>query len=154
MQNPKTEGLLAMLKQYEKYVNDQTAKKLGLDQCERIITRLDHFSVECHHCQQYLNELESHIKQLKDNTAPNKADVKVHTQKIAGIIAHLQKQHKIVTEGYYLGIYMSLGTSLGLVFGLLLFPDNFALGLPIGIGTGVAIGAGLDADAKKKGLTL
>ena len=48
---------------------------------------------------------------------------------------------------------MSIGVSLGVVFGLVLF-DNIGLGMPIGIGMGVAIGAGLDADAKKKGLTI
>ncbi len=53
-----------------------------------------------------------------------------------------------------MGVYMSLGTSLGLVFGIAVFKDNIALGLPIGISIGVAIGASKDQEAKKKGLVI
>lgn len=76
-----------------------------------------------------------------------------HNTKVNKFSTHLQKQHKLLPQGHYLGIYMSLGVSIGVVFGLTIF-DNIALGIPIGIGMGIAIGTGLDADAKKKGQTL
>ncbi|WP_234028562.1 hypothetical protein [Lentibacillus sp. Marseille-P4043] len=70
-------------------------------------------------------------------------------------MSNLQKKHKLVEEGYYLGIFMSLGLSLGVVFGLTVL-DIGLLGLPIGVGMciGLAIGSGMDADAKKRGKTI
>jgi hypothetical protein len=69
---------------------------------------------------------------------------------MATFISHLQKKHKLVTDGTNLSMYISLGLSVGVVFGLLLL-DNLALGISFGFSIGIAIGIGLDESAKKKG---
>ena len=92
--------------------------------------------------------------QIKDNIDRlDDTNLKQYKQLINGITSHLQNQHKLVQEGHYLAIFMSLGMSLGVVFGLTIF-DNIGLGIPIGVSMGLAIGAGLDADAKKRGKTI
>lgn len=154
MENDLYIELLKELEELKVSVDIQTAKKLNLDLLERIIKRLGEFSPECDECSQSLNELEEYIKQLKDKQGGlDKNDLKQNSIKLNSITAHLQKQHKLVTEGCYLSIFMCLGMSIGLVFGLTIF-DNIALGLPIGMGIGVAIGSGMDADAKKKGMVI
>jgi hypothetical protein len=61
---------------------------------------------------------------------------------------YLMKKYKVVTKGYYLGVWMPLGISIGLPFGLLF--NNLALGIPIGIAIGAAIGSYLNAAARKE----
>ena len=154
MESQRVDKLKTILEEIRKSVDEQVAKKLELDKCERIIERVNSFSSECTECNQQFNDFENRILQLVakfDQLTEN--DIKQHKQKIDTISSHLQKQHKLVTSGYYLSIYMSLGISLGMVFGLIIF-DNLGLGLPLGMAIGVAIGAGLDADAKKKGMTI
>ncbi|MFD1849431.1 hypothetical protein [Oceanobacillus bengalensis] len=154
MESQRVEKLKTILEEFRNTVDEKDARKLELGKCNRIIQKLGSFSSECEECFQHFIDLENHIIQLVDKVDELiENDVKHHKQKIDNISSHLQKQHKLVTSGYYLSIYMSIGTSLGIVFGLLIF-DNIGLGLPLGMGIGVAIGAGLDADAKKKGMTL
>ncbi len=154
MENHRLDTINTILDEIRNTVDDQTATKLEIDKCKRILNRLNSFSPDCEECSQHFIDLETHIMELKekgDNLT--KEDSKNHHEKITSISSHLQKQHKLVTSGHYLSVFMSMGMSLGVVFGLLIF-DNIALGLPFGMGIGVAIGAGLDEDAKKKGRTL
>lgn len=154
MENQRVEKLTTILEELRSSVDDNVASKLDLETCNRIIQRLSSFSSDCVECDQHFIDLEKEIIQLKDKSDTLVEDnFKHQQQKIAAITSHLQNQHNLVTSGYYLSIYMSIGTSLGLVFGLL-FGDNIALGLSLGMGIGVAVGVSLDADAKKKGLTL
>lgn len=154
MDNGLTEKLLKDIEELKANVDSKTAKMLDLDLFHRIIKRLGSFSVECEECSQSLNELENYIMQLKAKQGQfENNDFRQNKIKLNTIVVHLQKNHKLVTEGQYVGIYMSLGMSIGLVFGLTVF-DNIALGLPLGMCIGIAIGSGMDADAKKKGMTI
>ncbi|WP_238457930.1 hypothetical protein [Alkalihalobacterium alkalinitrilicum] len=154
MESRQVEKLETLLKELRNTVDEQVTKKLELEMCHRIVEKVSSFSSTCEKCDQHLMDLEKHLIQLKGEQAQlGENDFKLHKQKIEIIRSHLMKQHKLVTSGHYLSIYMSIGTSLGLVFGLVIF-DNIGLGLPLGIGIGVAIGAGLDADAKKKDMVL
>ena len=131
-------------------LTDKEVKKLDFDLLQRVIMRLNSF--DCNECGRYLQEIDEHTKMLIEKGNPvDKSDFKEYHKKISGIISHLEKEHKLVREGYYMSVYMSIGMSIGLVFGLAVFENNIALGLPIGMSIGIAIGSGLDADAKKKG---
>jgi hypothetical protein len=63
------------------------------------------------------------------------------------IIKHLQKQHKLVREGYYMGIWTAIGTAIGVAIGA----GYVGVGIPIGVVIGLAIGSYLDRKAKKEG---
>ncbi|WP_229683204.1 hypothetical protein [Virgibacillus oceani] len=154
MESQRVDKLKTILEEIGNTADKQVVTKLEIEMCNRFIQRLSSFSSDCEVCYQHFITLENHIIQLKDKLdqlAEN--DFNYQKQTLATISSHLQKKHNLVSSGYYLSIYMSLGTSLGVVFGLLIF-DNIGMGLPLGMGIGVAIGAGLDADAKKKGKTL
>src|SRR5690606_1667397 len=103
-----------------------------------------------------LHELQLIITALQQSEQPLESSAaKDLSSKLNEIKSYLQKQHKLIPEGFYMSVYMPLGTSLGLVFGLALFDfDNIALGLPIGLCLGIAVGTSLDADAKKKGKSI
>ncbi|MFC1912045.1 hypothetical protein ACFLXG_02675 [Chloroflexota bacterium] len=128
-------------KDYEKY-------KLGLLLC--VAERVAEFSPECGQCQIFQQDISAltqdvgNIIQLAD-----KDKRKTHLKTINRIIGHLQKQHKLVTKGYYMGIGMVFGSAIGVTLGAAM--DFFGSGIPIGIGVGMAIGAALDAKAKKEG---
>ena len=154
MEIRRVDELITILNELGNTVDDEIAKKLELEKCNRIIQRLGSFSPDCEACDQHFIDLENHLMQLRDESDQlTDEDVKQHQQKINNMCDHLQKEHKLVTKNYYLSIYLSMGAGIGVVFGLLLF-DNIGMGLPIGFGIGIAIGAGLDADAEKKGLVL
>jgi hypothetical protein len=47
-------------------------------------------------------------------------------------------------EFSYAGLGIALGASLGFIFGLLLFEDNFALGIGVGLAIGLIVGSIMD----------
>lgn len=146
--------LIQDLEELSGEIGDKNSKRLNISQLIRIIKRLESFSEDCEECRDKLLVLSRIVEELKNKHGYlEKQELKKHQQRVNNIISHLQKEHKLVTEGTYLAIYMSIGMSLGLVFGLLLL-DNFAMGLPFGVIFGVAIGVTLDENAKKKGLTI
>ena len=65
------------------------------------------------------------------------------------ITQHLQKEHKLVTEGHYMGIGMMMGTGIGTAIGA--GTDNTVIGTTFGMAIGTAIGSYLDKKAKKEG---
>jgi hypothetical protein len=79
----------------------------------------------------------------------NKEERKSYFKSINRITGHLQKKHKLITEGYFLGIGMALGTAIGVAIGSSF--DNVGSGIPIGLSVGVLIGAVLEARAAKEG---
>lgn len=154
MENQRLHQLQTSVEEIKIRFGMPTAKKLDLEKCQRILERLNSFATECSECDQHLRSLENHLNELYQLSKPlEDKDYKTHSQTIDKISSHLVKEHKLVTTGLYVSIYMPLGTALGVVFGLLVF-DNVGIGLPLGIALGMGIGAGLDADANKKGRTL
>lgn len=145
---------MARLEQLKNELSEKNAKRLNIHLFERLIKRLESFAENCTECKDYIKAVNVHIDNLinKQNQIEIQ-DSKAHRQLVSRIISHLQKEHKLVTEGQYAGAYMSMGISVGLVFGLLIF-DNLAIWLAVGLSIGLAIGSGKDADALKKGLTI
>ncbi len=148
------EKLLNDLAQFKQGLGDKNVKQFQIELLEHAIKRLGSYSGDCQECAKHLVELISHFEKLKNKSGQfEKMDLKEHRTLVNSAIAHLQKEHKLVTPGYYMTLYMSMGMSIGLIFGLLLF-DNIALGLSIGMLFGLVIGMAVDGDAKKKGLTI
>ncbi len=133
-------------------VESQQVKRLELDLLKRITIRL--LSFDCSDCTDYLSEVEHYVDYLEiHKKMGDKQQLKEYRKLIGAIKAHLQKEHGLVPEGYYMSIYMSIGMSIGLVLGLTIF-DHLALGLPIGLSVGLAVGSGIDALYAKKGMTI
>lgn len=152
--NHTIEELNRMLDEIGGKAGEQEAKKLDIERSKRMMNRLNSFSEECEQCAQYLTEIENKTEQLANQTGPfPEEELKAYKQSFAAIHSHLEKEHKLVAKGFYQSIYLFIGVGAGVPFGLLIF-DNIGLGIAIGLSLGVAVGAGLDADAKKKGLTL
>ncbi|SEN52405.1 hypothetical protein SAMN04488134_101279 [Amphibacillus marinus] len=147
-----------MSKQHEEYLliieqhyDKNQLNKLRIPQLKRAIKHMTSYADTCTDCREQLVATEEHLHTLvKEIDQTEKQDLKVHVAFVNHIVKHLEKEHKLVTEGYYMSIFMSIGMSIGLVLGLTLL-DNIALGLPIGMSIGLAVGIGLDADAAKKG---
>ncbi|GAG07337.1 unnamed protein product, partial [marine sediment metagenome] len=70
---------------------------------------------------------------------------KSYFKTIDTIIKHLRKQHKLITEGYYIGIGLAIGIGIGAALG------NPGIGPAIGTALGLAIGSYLDKKAKQEG---
>jgi hypothetical protein len=118
--------------------------------------RVDSFGDVCSQCQtsrQEIAELSKTLSEFSDlinARAPvPKEQRKIYFKKINSITSHLQKRHKLVMEGQYMGLWMSIGVAIGLGLGAAL--DRTGAGMPIGIGIGIVIGAFLDWKAKKEG---
>ena len=135
-------------------LSQKESKKYKLDLLLRIAQRVADFSAECGECQLLQPEITRLTEDLGilvqlPKEQQNKEQRKNYFRTINSIIKHLQKQHKLVTEGYYIGIGTAIGSGIGVAIGA--GSDNVGIGMPIGIGIGVAIGAYLDKKAKKEG---
>ena len=130
-------------------LNKKDYKKYKLDLLLRIAKRVDDFSSICGRCQLFQPEITRLTGDLQNISLMSKENRKSYFKTIGNITKHLQKQHKLVTAGHYLGICMSIGTGVGIAIGAAL--GNPGIGPAIGIALGVAVGSYLDRKAKKEG---
>jgi len=129
---------------------EKGTKKYKLNLLLGVAERLDEFHATCGQCQLHQQEMTSLASNLGNLIQlDNKERRKAYLQALNGMVKHLQKQHKLVTEGYYTGIGLAIGAGIGAALGPL--SDRIGAGLPIGIGIGMAIGAALEAKARKEG---
>ncbi len=139
------------LKWFTENMDQKTAKYLDLKQLERIILRIGEFSLDCEDCNKLVKELLELTDRMRAAGVPfGKILIKEYQRKIQEIITHLNKKHKLLQEGYYIGLYMGIGLCFGVSLGLV-FGNHISIGMPIGLCLGLAIGARLDENARKKG---
>jgi hypothetical protein len=125
-------------KDYRKY-------KLDLFLC--LARRVDSFSTLCSECQTRKQEITALTNDLANLSLMSKTARKSYFKAIGDITKHLQKQHKLVTEGQYIGMGIAIGSGIGVALGAVLK----GAGIPIGIAIGTAFGFYLDAKAKREG---
>ena len=127
-------------KEYKKY-------KLHLLSC--LAERVAQFSHKCGQCQMFRQDISTLVQDVGNIIhLTDKQRQKAYFKSMDKIANHLQKQHKLVNEGYYMGIGIAIGSGLGFALGAAF--KQFGGGIPIGVGIGLAIGAALDAKAKKE----
>lgn len=146
--------ILGKIDEIKKGMEQKLALKLNLSLLERLAIRTASFSNDCGECRSYLEEIGAWVSKIMDSSGQlEKQELKDYQLTLNNITAHMEKVHKLVPENHYMPLYMSMGISLGMVFGLTLM-HNIGVGMCFGLAIGVAIGSGMDADAKKKGLTI
>ena len=144
------ENVAREIKTYQDTLNKKEAKKLKLDLLLRVARRVDEFSGYCGECQTLKQEITMLVAELGNLIhLPSKEAHRKHTRAINGMVKHLQKGHKLVTEGHNIGIWIGIGMAIGAGLGVAL--GNPAIGPAIGIAIGVAVGSYLDKKAKQEG---
>lgn len=124
-------------------------KRYKIDMLQCLTNRIDQFSSECGKCQIFKQDITTLAQDVSNvSQMPTREGRKKYFKSMNSIIGHLQRQHKLVAEGYYIEIGMIFGTSIGVAMGVA--TDNIGSGIPIGVGIGIAIGAALDAKARKE----
>ena len=128
-------------------------KKYKLDLLLRVAKRIGDFSSYCGECQLFqpeITKLTQDLSNLVQKPQPvAKEGRKSYNKTLNNIIKHLQKEHKLVTKGQNMGIWMVIGTGIGAALGAAL--GNPGLGPALGIGIGLVIGSHLDKKAEKEG---
>jgi len=130
-------------------LNKKEAKKYKLDLLLRLTKRVADFCPECGHCQLFQQEITTLTQDLGNLIQmPDKQRRKNYRKKINHIVKHLQSEHKLITQGQNLGLWISIGTAIGVAIGAGM--GNVGGGIPIGLAIGTAVGIALDAKAKKE----
>ena len=131
-------------------LSKKDAKKYKLDLLLRVAKRVDDFSSYCGECQMFQQDITRLIEDLGYLVQmPNKEASKSYSKTINNIVKHLQKQHKLVSEGQKKGIWIGVGMGIGTAIGAAL--DNPGIGIAIGVAIGLAIGSYVDKKAKEEG---
>ena len=134
-------------------LGDKEYKKFKLRLLLCIAERINEFSSMCGECQLFQQELSTLVQDIPNLISlHDKERQKSYFRTIDKISKHLQKQHKLVPEGYYIGIGMAIGSGIGVALGAAF--EQVGGGIPIGVGIGLAIGSALDAKAKREGRIL
>jgi len=134
---------------YQSSLNKKEQKKFQLDLLLRVTRRVAEFNEECGECQLFQQEITAYVNELGnmihlvDNVRRKK-----YAKRLKQTVRHLQSQHKLVSKGHNVGIWISIGTGIGVAIGAGM--DSVGAGIPIGIGIGVAVGMTLDAKAKRE----
>jgi hypothetical protein len=134
---------------YKQTFNKKDTKKYKLDFLARMAKRIADLSQECEECQKFQSDISKLAQALGGLIQSSKEEKKNYDRKIKEITSHLQKKHKLVAEGTYVGFGIALGPAIGVAIGSGM--GNVGAGLGIGIGIGVVIGSALEAKAKKDG---
>lgn len=141
MNRQKTEQMIELAKSLEDRFDQKELSRLDLDQLVRILIWLDSFSPECENCKTLLVGMDRCLNRLAGLSGTlDKQEYNRYEEYVDQTLEHLQKEHNLVKQGYYTGIYIPVSLSIGVAFGLALF-DNLALGLTFGIAVGAAVGS-------------
>ncbi|MFC1945287.1 hypothetical protein ACFLWF_00870 [Chloroflexota bacterium] len=144
------DGIAKQISQLKNTLSEKDYKKYKLRLLLCAAERVVELSSECGQCQIFQQDISTLTQDVGNIIQIGDKDKrKAHLKTIKGIIDHLRKQHKLVTEGYYMGIWMAIGAGIGVALGAAI--GNVGSGIPIGSGIGTGIGATLDAKAKKEG---
>ena len=147
------EDVAKVINSYLDTLSQKERKKYKLDLLLRLARRVADFSAECGECQLLQPEIFTLAQNLSNLVHLPKQTAKEARRRyfktIKQITKHLQKKHKLVTEGYYKGIWMAIGPGISLALGAAL--GNPGVGAGIGVAIGLAIGSYLDKKAQKEG---
>jgi len=143
------DGIVKEINLHKDLLSHKDQKKYKLDLLLRITERVDTFSSECGECQMLQPDITQLTQDLGYIVHTPKEKRKSYFKTINNIIKHLQKQHKLVNEGHYIGIGMAIGAGIGTALGAIF--ENPGVGTGIGTAVGLAIGTYLDKKAKKEG---
>jgi len=135
-------------------LDPREAKRYRLNLAPDVAGRVDELAATCPECQLLRRELSDLLNQLQQAVqtsggAPDKALRKDYQKRFAAVMKHLEKTHKLVPPGHYLGIGLGIGPSIGIAVGVAL--DNTGIGIAVGTGVGLMLGSALDARARKEG---
>jgi hypothetical protein len=147
-------GIVQKIAGLKNTLDQKDYKRFRLDSLSSVAQRVDQFSSECTECMSFREDIDRLIKNAGDlaqggDRELRKAHLSDLNKTMNKMVFHLRRQHRLVTEGYYMALGTALGMAVGLAIGIAAF-DNQSLGMAIGIGGGVAIGAALDTKAKKE----
>jgi len=143
------DGIVKEINLHKDTLGKKDAKKYKLDLLLRVANKVDSFSSQCGECQMSQQDITTLTQGLGYLAQWSKERRKSHFKTIDTIIKHLRKQHKLITEGHYIGIGLAIGIGIGAVLGAAL--GNPGIGPAIGTAIGLAIGSYLDKKAKKEG---
>ena len=132
----------------EKFCKNEN-KKFKVNLLIRLAKRIDSFSAECNDCQHFRNDINRLTDCISRLPQANKEKRKTYFKSINSIVKHLQKHHKLISDGQNVGAGLGIGMAIGAGIGTSL--NNTSIGVSIGMCFGIAIGSGLDAKAKKEG---
>lgn len=145
----RTKDIIGNIKDMKKNIKKRDPINLELNQFERIISHLGANSKKCSECKRLYLDVEEYFESVKEKEysldRKDKKESKILTETI---IKHLKKEHNLFRQGYYMSIFIPLGTSIGVVVGLLFF-DKIMLPIALGLALGLLIGVVLDATVKK-----
>jgi len=143
------DDIARIINSYQDSLSKKDQKKYKLDLLLRVARRVADFSDECGQCQLFQPEITTLTQDLGSLVQmPDKARRKIYLKTINKIVKHLQSEHKLVTQGHNVGLWVAIGSGIGVAIGAGM--DNVGGGIPIGMAIGVAIGMALDAKAKKE----
>ncbi|MFC1908349.1 hypothetical protein ACFLXD_00515 [Chloroflexota bacterium] len=143
------DGIAKQINQLKVTLSEKDYKKYKLSLLLCVAERIAEFSPECGQCQIFQQDISTLTQDVGNFIqVADKDKRKAHLKTINRMISHLRKQHKLVTNGYYMGIGIAIGSAIGIALGTAI--DGVGSGIPIGVGIGVGIGAALDAKAKKE----
>jgi hypothetical protein len=140
---------LESISSFRQSFSKKDAKKYQLDYIARVAKRVADLSKECGECQKFQGNITKLSQDLGGLVQSSKEEKKIFDKKIREITSHLQKKHKLVAEGTYVGFGIAVGPAIGVAIGSGM--GNVGAGIGIGVGLGVAIGSALEAKAKKDG---
>ncbi len=143
------DGIIKQIETLKETLDGHTYRRYKINMLQCLSNRIEHFSSECGQCQMFKQDITTLVQDVSNFAQiPNREGRKQYFRSMNSIVGHFQKQHKLVTEGYYIGIGMAIGTGIGVAIGTAM--GNIGSGIPIGVGIGVAIGTALEVKAKKE----
>ena len=134
-------------------LGEKEAKRHKLAHLLKVAGRVDEFSGTCGECQLKQQEITQLVPELALLLqSPDKRVRKAYKKQLDLITKHLQKEHKLVSKGYYMGIWTGIGIAIGSGIGTAI--GNPGIGSGLGIAIGLAVGTYLDKKAEREGRVL
>lgn len=149
------DGVVGQVGRYKAILSQKDYRKHRLDLLVRVAKRAASFSPTCGECQNSQQEITMLAKDLGFLLHSPKENRKSRAKVLKIIVKHLQKHHKLATEGQNRSMGMMIGVGIGAGIGAgvsAAFDTSYnGIAVVLGLFIGGGIGRVLDAKAKREG---
>lgn len=145
------EILVAEINKIKGNIQPEDIKKYKLDILENIVYKLDQLSDDCEECNSFIKTFKANVLNDLKPSGMSPTNNR-YQQNIKSMLSHLRITHNVVTEYFFVSVYLPVGIAIGFLIGSLI--KNLVFGFAIGITVGLIAGVVIDVVAKRNGLVI
>ncbi len=148
MEHVAVHQLIVALDEKTGKITSRQKGKWNIGLTKRIIKKLGLYAEDCKLCSEYLFMLKKSVENIGNKTTEEKEMIK-HQILLNTIMKHLKNEHKLVSRGSFISMFLLFGCLLSILLGLI-GSDQIEIWMLTGVVIGLVAGIVMERNAWKK----